>query len=820
MQKIERLFRKDLILRTLSLGLGFALAEFILKVTVHFALGRYGAFDYPMGAVVGFFSNFLIGAILAIPLGLRPSLAFLSYGFIGLFLLYDAFAYLIHAETGHIPALEALFVQLASAGADFYLKGLAAGGVATLLAFGVAGLFEKRLDSRYENVRVRIADAVTVFIFGVLGFFTLIGGVGPVYYGTVPPLLHLASGREPTDPEPSENLPHHHHQHHHDHEHHRHEHGFVPEEEREPFPADGLPRPMASMRMQYQGLLGVEAPRPIRDTAYPFCRDEAAAGKARAAHDLLVIDFAGLDREALEGELDVLFGTEKPRVVFDSIYSVSIDAQAGRRALLSGVPPLAPRQFAQPARGFPGAIPMPRLPSLAEELRTQAEMQTAYFGPAKEFRGETLAELKLLRFDRLVLESESEDAAKNDLQNLRRLEMYYLDRSRGPKFAFLELESTRDGALSPEVRDALKTLLEKRPEASVILTSSAPKLGDSKPVTRLNIPFAVRSDRLGSERASDLQEALSERLGSSIDLPQTVLGLVGAPRRGCFQGRDLLSVEEPFPSRRVVLSELEPGAPTFSLREVRGHGEQHFVWIIDGTNPLAKETPAELYDPKLDPAMRSDLFSRRDPDWPQLDEFWKSHLAIGVYLLRTDRFRPPPPSGDVVKREPPKESVQVTLIEGAIPTRPGEFLYEVRERNPDAHQRALSARHRSAGLTLELNSALFRMGAPFDAQLREILGDAYREKDAILTDQLGLAIAFSSATGGARPIGYRLPFGAETRIGYYKKLRELGVDFVYTQLPSDTLIEAARSAGLEIWTTAGGARLLDARVPDRIVNSN
>lgn len=269
-----------------------------------------------------------------------------------------------------------------------------------------------------------------------------------------------------------------------------------------------------------------------------------------------------------------------------------------------------------------------------------------------------------------------------------------------------------------------------------------------------------------------------------------------------------------------MLSELEPGAPTFSLREVRGHGEQHFVWIIDGTNPLAKETPAELYDPKLDPAMRSDLFSRRDPDWPQLDEFWKSHLAIGVYLLRTDRFRPPPPSGDVVKREPPKESVQVTLIEGAIPTRPGEFLYEVRERNPDAHQRALSARHRSAGLTLELNSALFRMGAPFDAQLREILGDAYREKDAILTDQLGLAIAFSSATGGARPIGYRLPFGAETRIGYYKKLRELGVDFVYTQLPSDTLIEAARSAGLEIWTTAGGARLLDARVPDRIVNSN
>ena len=813
MQKIERLFTKDLILRSLSLGLGFAITELILKVTIHAALGRYGAFDYPMGALVGFFSNFLIGSLIAIPLGLRQSLAFISYALIGLFLVYDSFAYLIHAETGHIPASESLFAQLESASGAFYAKGLIAGVVAMACTIGLAALFERRLGARYENVRVRIADAVTVFIFGALGFFTLIGGVGPVYYGTVPPLLHLASGRAPTDAEPSENLPHDHSHHHgHNHEHHRHEHGFIPEEKREPFPEDGIPRPVESMRLQYQGLLGSESFLPIRDTAYPYCRDEPRGGEASRPHDLIVVDLAGLDREALGAELGALLGDEQPRIDLANIYSVSVDREAGRRALLSGIPPLAPRGFVQPIRNLPGAVTLPRLPSLAEELRQQAKMQTAYFGPAKPVHGDALPELKLQGFDRLALSSAQDDLLKTDLENLKRLEMYYLDRSRGPKFAFIELGSTSGGELSAELREALGRVLRARGEASVILTSAGAHLGDARPEQRLQIPFIVRSKSLDASRA----EILEQRLGSSLDLPLTALGLVGAPRRACFQGRDLLGLDEEFPARRVVLSELVPRGAEFAINEVRDHGEERFIWVIDGNDPFTKATPAKLFDPKLDPALRSDLFSRRDPDWAQLDEFWKSHLAIGVYLLRTDRFTPPPrDSAASARREAPAEPSIVSLIEEKMPESAGAFLFALDTADTKANEEALSARHRSAELTLELHAGAFAGSGSPEERLRAILGGAYRQGDAILVNELALALALDGGSG--RKIGYRLAFDAEPRIGYFKKLRDLGVDFIYLSMPNDSLVEMARTAGLEIWTTKAGATLLEARKPDRVI---
>jgi len=813
-QKIERLFTKELILRSLSLGLGFALVEFLLKITIHAAFGQYGAFDYTMGALVGFFSNFLIGALLALPLALRPSLGFISYALLGLFLVYDAFAYLIHADTGHIPTLEALFAQLESADGGFYLIGLTGGVIALLGAIGLAALFERRFSPRYENVRVRIADAVTVFIFGALGFLTLIGGVGPVYYGTVPPLFHLASGREPTDPDPSVNLPHSHHHHHaHDHEHHRHEHGFVPDEKREPFPEDGIPRPVESMRLQYQGLLGSENFLPIGDTAYPYCRDEVQAGEASRPHDLIVVDLAGLDREALGGALDALLGDAHPRAELKHFYTVSINEEAGRRALLSGIPPLVPRAFVQPVRGLPSAALLPRLPSLAEELRKQATIQTAYFGPAKPVRGEALPELKLYGFDRLSFAESGDDSVKIDLESLKRLEMYYFDRSRGPKFAYIELASTKDGQLNEEVREALGRVLRSRAEASVILTSAAPRLGDDdRPETRLSVPFIVRSPHLDADRI----EVLKDRLGSSLDLPQTVLGLIGAPRSVCFQGRDLLGLDEEFPSRRVVLSELAAGAPRFAITEAREHGEERFVWVIDGSDPLNRETPAKLFDPKLDPAMRSDLFSRRDPDWPQLDEFWKSHLAIGAYLLRTDRFVPPPRDRGVAeRREAPEKSTSIALIDEAIPNAAGSYLYELSSKDRAKNAEALSARARAAELTLELRAELFDNSARIEEQLEAMLGAAYRPGDAILANELALALAFDP--NSARKIGFRLPFDADLRLGYLKKLRELGIDFVYLSLPSDSLIDLARSVGLETWTTKAGALLLESRQPDRII---
>lgn len=821
MQKIESLFTKELILRSLSLGLAFALVEFFVKVAIHAAFGEYGAFDYSMGALVGFFSNFLLGMLLAVPLGLRQSLGFLSYALIGLFLVYDVFAYLIHAETGHIPTLEALFAQFESASGGFYAKGLIGGALALLATIGLASLIEKRALQRYENVRVRIADTVTVFIFGALGFLTLLGGVGPVYYGTVPPLFHLASGRAPTDPNPSVNLPHDHRHHHHDHEHHRHEHGFVPEEKREPFPEDGIPRPVESMRLQYQGLLGAERFLPIRDTAYPFCRDEPAAAEASRPHDLIVVDLAGLGREAfgqdpitLRGALlDELLDEALPRIDLKHIYTVSVDDEAGRRALLTGMPPLVPPSLVQATRALPAGVSLPRLPSLAEELRRQGGFQTAYFGPAKPFHGDALPELMLQGFDRYGFATSAEDPVRADLESLKRVEMYYLDRSRGPKFAFVELSSTRDGELNDEVREALRRVLRARSEASVILTSSAARIGEARPETRLNIPFIVRSKVLDSERT----EILSERLGSSLDLPQTALGLIGAPRRGCFQGRDLLSVDEEFPSRRIVLSELAGREARFALTDSRGHGERRFLWLIDGSDPFSSATPAKLFDPKLDPEMRSDLFSRRDPDWPQLDEFWKSHLAIGAYLLRTDRFIPPP-SGDrgaIERSENSKDPVAVSFIEEKLPAAPGSYLYELSSKESAKHEEALAARVRGAELTLEVGAGLFDGAASAEQQLRALLGGAYRPGDSILVNELALALSLEM--GADRKIGLRIPFDVNIRLGYFKKIRQLGVDFVYLSLPSDALVESARSAGLEVWTTKAGALLLEARQPDRTI---
>lgn len=793
---IERVLSADRAAKILSSGLCFAIADLALKLGIHAIWGQYGEWDFRAGSLIGFFGAAVLGMVLGIPAALAEGGRVFTLALTIVTLVYDAFAYVAYADSGHLPRPTTLFALFTSADAAFVARGLGFGALASL-GYGLgAARLERRLRTRLAAPGVRAADFATILLFALLGVGTIVAGEGPVYYGIIQPTVHLAAGRvqESPDPFPAEANVHSHAHHNHDHEHQRHEHGFVPDETPEPFPADGIPRPVASMRLQYQGLLGVEAFQPIEDTAYPYCRKEDAEAALAHPHDVVVLDLAGLSRAAFDRALAKLGTIDRKKVAFERVYAVSDDPGIARRALVTGIPPVVSRRYVPNAPNLPSPPFVPRLPSIAESLG-HFGVRTALFTTAPAFVGRERFELSNLGFDERVYASDREASpAARDLEILSRLGAFLDPRANAPRFAFVELASFA-GEDGPDTRviAAIEALVRGRAKTSFVITS-----GHAKEEGEYQVPFAVFSDRL-EEGAR-----LGARLGSTYDVPQTVLGLLGSPRRFCHQGRNLVGTAEPFPSRRVVLSQLADGSHRLLLTEARHDGEELLRWEIDTTNPFAEETPVVLYDLVADPSRKADVFSRRDPDWPQIDEFWKSHLAIGSYLLRTNRFVPPT---DLAPRVTPRkvvsgESVRFARVD-ELPAEPGRYLVRAEAFDRGATLDTVLANHRRGStVAIDLRAKRFESLA----SLEQWLGKHEASIDAIILDDLGAAAA--RAERSEKPVGVwiTLPMGDQGVL--FDQIAQAGIDFVVMPIPTETGVRRAKQRGLEVWVPKSGLELL------------
>jgi hypothetical protein len=806
---IERVLPAERATKLLASGLCFALADLVLKLLIHGVWGEYGEWDFRAGAFVGFFAAVVVGMILAVPVAVAEAGRAITLALAIVVLTYDAFAYSTYADTGHLPTVSSLFAYATSADARFILRGAGLGALASL-GYGVGvPLFEARLGPRMASWGTRVADFVTILLFALFGLGTLVAGSGPVYYGIINPLVHLAVGRIQESPDPlpeSANV--HHHQHRHDHgEERRHEHGFVPEESSEPFPADGIPRPAESMRLQYQGLLGSEAFLPIEDTAFPFCRRETRASLTRP-HDVVVVDLSGASAKHVTDALSAV-GASRRSIAFDRVHAASTDASVGRRALITGIPPTVARRFTPDAPGLPSPPLLPRLPSVAESLRGLG-VRTAYLGPDPGAHGTTRLELANLGFETLSYGAEGQPSASaSDLETLTRLRAHLDRSSNAPRFAFVELRSFAEGSSDTRVLAALAESIRARRQASFVLTSDHVAQSDTSPSgAEFVVPFVVVADALPDG------EGIASRLGAAYDLPQTVLGLLGSANRFCHQGRNLLAVEEPFPSRRVAFAQIGEGDRSFVLTESRDGGESYLRWTIDGSNPFAAETPASLYDLTADPGRKNDLFSKNDPDWPQMDELWKSHLGIGAYLLRTDRFVRP--SDDAARVEPRSlvsgDEVVFSKVE-RIPGERGHYLLPVEffDRGGSLDE-ALSARPRGSVVVLDLRAGRF---GTHDA-LETWLGKHAAAVDGLLFDDVGMAIAHAERSKHAVGVWLRPDVG--DRGSHFEQLARAGIDFLMMPLATDSAVRRAKQQGLEVWVPRGRAASLEDAKPSVIVD--
>ncbi len=421
-----------------------------------------------------------------------------------------------------------------------------------------------------------------------------------------------------------------------------------------------------------QGALGTVPLEPPGDARYPLCagtRDVPPETVRRRRLLLLLLEGVGLEALHMrrpDGSplMPALREAAERGVNFERFFVPGDSSAQTLVSLLSGLSP-------PPFRRVLRHAPLVRLPSVAADLRA-AGFRTAYFhGSDLSFEQQRLY-LRRSGFETIW---EPDPSAERigwgvpDGELFDRFIQWIAEQGEEPLFAVLATVGSHDPyALPPDAERPFvpksgwdryrNTLAEldrhlgrflawvrrhEPPDTLVLLLGDHPprvtpegraQRSDGRHL-RFRVPLVLLG--LGEDERVAAREAARGGPSGPLDLPRTLLGAVGWPRVGCYQGRDLL--RDPPVAGRLLVSLVGEGLQWMVLRTAERRWTLHLpsrrLWV----RPLGA-------------APRADALLDGEAAAP-VRQFARDYLALGAWLQFGDHFVPPAASLVARRRSPP-----------------------------------------------------------------------------------------------------------------------------------------------------------------------
>ncbi len=640
------------IARPLAFGILFALLVVLIKIAVHSIASPFRAdFGYKLGVLMGFGLALVSGVVFGLPMlarQRRTGMRALSSALAAAWFAMAAISAHYHAVFNRLAGVETLgFVNnpgpLRFSMSSHWPAWLAAFEVVVPavvlfgLAPGMANWLRRRLEDPVRRKLVMWLCALAV----LTSLVTALAGRGQIRYGVLPPLVNLASTSKLPDQVSSRLDP--------------------------VIRASAVPDPALVREIQQE--LGVEEPGPPLSHMYPYCRPdlyETEPANQRSVI-LLILESVGTREMMLEHAgrplMPNLRRLADRSVLFRKFYAQGDRSSQALVAIMSGIPAPTHRRLFSHA-------PLVNLRGLPADLEA-AGVDTIYFHGSDLGFEQQRSYLKMIGMGTLSEPTPKELRDSGgwglpDGEVLGRLE-HWVDARQpedGPYMATLFTLTSHDpyelpagevpavpgmgqfnkfASILAYMDRELGSFFEwyektEMPRGTVLLITGdhVPRLphpGDRLRTNtgefeyRFEVPLIVAG--LSRDDMSAARE-LAGRTAGQLDIPQTVLGLMGMATSGCYQGRDLLDDTEPWPIGRKVVSMA---------------GEQlEFFYIHEGNLRWMANTRTDtlmLHDVDADPGLMTNLLSKDDHRAQGIWRFVHDYMDLGRYLNLGNRFSPP-----------------------------------------------------------------------------------------------------------------------------------------------------------------------------------
>ncbi len=606
----------------LTFTLLYALASFALKLVIHLVYSDFrGDTLYRISAVAGIAADLgigcLVGALAASFPGRLQTWIFGS-AFCGVVLFATGAGAHYHAAHNRLPGRS---VWTSIDGRSAFVEHFGAVAPLWMLALEVAlfaaavGILAPRMATslhyflRLSRRRSSITLLSTCAVAALVATITGLSLDGQPRFAMTPAIVHSftqpsitpkisKAPKAPPEPEP------------------------VPEPEPtpEPKPVEIEDLSVEELAAIVQQSLAPENMSGVEDKEHPYCRLPSSEPKtAKAPRNVIVVVLEKVGADAAlasaggEPLMPNLARMAEEGIFFDRFFASGNRVDQGLVGMLSGIPP-------SPMGRLLDRVPIPRLEGLPKTLEEYG-FATIFVGGSELSAHQQRHYLRQVGFERIIEPNLTRDVLAEDgsltnkktLANFKRVLRNHNKRDKRPYFALIHLTQTgarvagQHGVSNSEVPGALKEtdralenlhgwyLKNEQPGDTVLIVTSSyaadlfgtRQAAEEENAPLFRVPFLVLG--LGDEEKRELPNRVKDRIGGHLDLPQTVLGLLGISATGCYQGRDLLSRGEWPESRRVV----SVGGPEAQRVYFHEKGGVTYEIIGDGAEIVTYKAPHE-----------------------------------------------------------------------------------------------------------------------------------------------------------------------------------------------------------------------------------
>lgn len=635
--------------RIFTFAASFAIAAQGLRLVLHQSLSAFsGDMRFVLGVLAGVGLASLAGALCALPLyhGTSRWRALAATGLAALAFLGYAAASHYHAVFNRLPTGHRILQITQPGGLKHSL--LANAPVLQVLAEVVLPCivlwifirwFGPRTEAAVGRRGARIAVALPWTVLLAVNLIAVMAGTGSFRQGAQSPFAVALRNWQPEEPL-----------------------GAADESERPNTPAIG-----ESLVQVVQTRLAVPAPEPD-DRTYPYCRrdDEGAVDGLRPRNVIiLILESVGM-RELELPAMNNLRAIAADGTLFERFFASGAQSSQGTVSIFSGIPAATHRRLLL-------RTPLRRLDGFASDLRSRG-FRTAYFHGSDLSFEQQRTYLRTVGFEELY----EPDLARDQRIGWGLPDGVMLDRLRGwleeqkaPALAALFTVSTHDpyelpqGAPSARGADAWSKFVasleyldeelgrfyrwyaeHEYPKGTLLFITGdhmprLPHPNDPPQTSTGELEYRFRVPLIAVGRG--IEREVRSELGGHLDVGPTVLGSLGWDRRGCYQGRNLLS--EPVTGRWIP--------------SVAGE-EMNFLFIHDGDERWTvdfMEGTLRRFNWRDDPQFERALpIAAKSGRVSAVRGFAQAYLQLGGYLNGLDRYVTP--SAVVAVKPPQRKAVR------------------------------------------------------------------------------------------------------------------------------------------------------------------